>query len=114
MYEIRFGAALFCSPQLERNLLSLSHVFPPYENCNIRGTSSARCPQYLGHAGDEHEPLITNNFPVWSSLAAILAAHMICLGGTFLWPVLMLTNQLESGMTRGVCQFFARELGEVY
>ena len=47
----------------------------------MRGTSLAGCPQYLGHDGDDHEPLVDIHFPVGSSLADSISTHMSCLEG---------------------------------
>ena len=50
--------------------------------------SSMGCPQFLGHAGVVHDPLVSINFSLGSSLAAILTAHLICHEGYFWWMFL--------------------------
>ena len=47
------------------------------------GTSSEGFQQSLGRYGEVHNPLLSIIFPVGSSLAEILAAHIIFLGGAF-------------------------------
>ena len=73
--DIILGAALLCSPQLERTFFSLSHVSSPLWYWNMCGTSLQGCPQSLRNAGEGHDPLIVI-FLVGSSLAASLAAHL--------------------------------------
>ena len=88
MAKIRLGASLFSFPQLERTCLSLSHVLSPLWHWNICETYSVGFPQYLGHAGEDHDTIVAITFPVDSYFAASMAAHISCLEGTFLWLVL--------------------------
>ena len=43
------------------------------------GTSSAGFSKSLGHAGEDHDPLVAIIFPVGSSLDASMDAHLNCI-----------------------------------
>ena len=83
MSEIRIGADLFPSPQLEMTCLRFSHVSSPLWHWNMCEMSSVGCPQSLGHAVEGHYPLVAMTLPVGISLDASLASHLRCLQGAF-------------------------------
>ena len=83
IYGIRLGDALFCNPQLESNCFSLSHVSPPLWQWDMCGTSLVGFPHSLWHDGEVHDTPVAIIFPVGSSLAESLDAHLICLEDAF-------------------------------
>ena len=113
MAGIRLGSDLFCSPQIERNFLRLSHISSPLWHCNMCETPLAGYPQSLGHVWEGHELLVAIDFPMGSSLGASLADHLRCLEGGFWCPILERSNILRCGISCGVCIFCASGLGGV-